>query len=135
MTLPAQGGCACGSIRYELTAAPLSSAYCHCRMCQRAAGAALVPWIAVPKESFSLIQGELKTRQSSAWAERSFCPECGTQITFWNENHPNTLDITLASLDDPDLYPPQDQIFAESRPHFLKEFDQELPVRTYNQNG
>jgi len=30
-----EGGCACGSVRYRLTAAPMFVHCCHCRDCQR----------------------------------------------------------------------------------------------------
>jgi adenylate cyclase len=30
------GGCACGGVRYEVTAPFVSSNYCHCTRCQRA---------------------------------------------------------------------------------------------------
>ena len=36
-----RGGCLCGKIRFEITAVPLETVYCHCRMCQKFAGAPL----------------------------------------------------------------------------------------------
>ena len=39
------GGCLCGAVRYRLEGPPLhADYYCHCRMCQRAAGAPVVAW-------------------------------------------------------------------------------------------
>lgn len=40
-----EGGCRCGAIRYRITGEPLSAGFCHCRMCQRAAGAPVVAWV------------------------------------------------------------------------------------------
>jgi hypothetical protein len=42
-----EGGCACGTTRYKLTAAPLIVHACHCRDCQRLSGGAfaLNVWI------------------------------------------------------------------------------------------
>jgi hypothetical protein len=42
-----EGGCACGAMRYRLTAAPLIVHACHCRDCQRLTGDAfaLNTWI------------------------------------------------------------------------------------------
>jgi hypothetical protein len=38
MVTPFSGGCACGAIRYECSAAPIFALNCHCRDCQRATG-------------------------------------------------------------------------------------------------
>ena len=35
-----EGRCACGNIRYRLTAAPMIVHACHCRDCQRLSGSA-----------------------------------------------------------------------------------------------
>jgi hypothetical protein len=32
------GGCACGAIRYEISAEPLAMNHCQCRDCQRKSG-------------------------------------------------------------------------------------------------
>ena len=39
------GGCLCGAVRYRTTGMPLLAEYCHCRMCQRVAGAAFGNWM------------------------------------------------------------------------------------------
>ena len=35
------GGCQCGAIRCAMTKAPAKVSICHCRMCQKASGAAI----------------------------------------------------------------------------------------------
>ena len=54
------GGCACGAIRYEISADPVMSANCYCRDCQRSTGGAMAPVIVVPKSAFRLVRGDLK---------------------------------------------------------------------------
>jgi len=39
---------------------------------------------------------------------RSFCQECGTALTYWNEEWPDDIDVTIGSLDAPDALPPAD---------------------------
>jgi hypothetical protein len=121
------GGCLCGGLRYEIDAAPLHSAYCHCAMCRKATGGVLVPWITVAASAFHVVKGDLRHYQSSAQAVRGFCPDCGTQITFAHESRARQLDVTHGSLDDPDAFPPKRQFFASSRLKFLKGFDPDLP--------
>jgi hypothetical protein len=78
MKLPLEGGCLCGKVRYRISAEPRGADYCHCRMCQRASGAPVVPWLTVAREGFAWIKGEPAVYRSSRKAERLFCPTCGT---------------------------------------------------------
>jgi len=42
MSVPREGGCACGAVRYRLTSDPLFTHCCHCLNCQRQTGSAFV---------------------------------------------------------------------------------------------
>lgn len=127
---PLQGGCACGAVRYEVAGGVKGCAHCHCRMCQRAAGAPVVTWFTVTGENFRVTQGALKFRNSSELAERGFCTDCGTQIAFrYLKDAGKSIDITTASLDDPETLPPTFQIWIGSRPTWMHGFDADLPVK------
>jgi hypothetical protein len=115
MKLPLDGGCLCGAVRYRIAAAPRDAGYCHCRMCQRAAGAPVVPWLTVSSDDFGWIKGEPARYRSSPKAERLFCPSCGTQMVFREPAAPQYLDVTLASLDDPAAVPPDHHGWTSSR--------------------
>ena len=77
------GGCACGQVRYELTAAPARMLNCHCRDCQRASGSAFAAILIVPADGLRL-SGELRyhaaTSERDTRIERGFCPTCGSPI-------------------------------------------------------
>ncbi len=120
------GGCLCGAVRYRIAGAPRSVVYCHCRMCQRAAGAPVVPWATVGTAGFAVTTGELAEFASSAPARRGFCRTCGTPITFREIAEPDWIDITIASLDDPAALPPQFHIWTESQVPWLR-IDDDLP--------
>jgi hypothetical protein len=60
MDVPFFGGCACGAVRYECSAAPVAMVNCHCRDCQRAGGTGFSPTVVVPADSFRLLRGEPK---------------------------------------------------------------------------
>src|SRR3954466_15378005 len=42
MSVPREGGCACGSVRYRLASDPMFTHCCHCLNCQRQTGSAFV---------------------------------------------------------------------------------------------
>lgn len=118
------GGCQCGAIRYEVTGAPKHVALCHCRDCQRSAGAPMVAWAAFAEEEVRLLQGEPRTINSSGQSMRSFCPDCGTGLFFRNAaNLPGLVDIQSASLDDPDALPPQVHIQVAERLAWMETAD------------
>ena len=107
------GGCQCGAVRYLLTAAPTGPSLCHCRMCQRAGGA---PFMVFGGVALSQIEwtGTPKTFASSTIAERGFCGECGTPLTYRVHGR-DRVSVTLGSLDDPEAVRPVDQDGVESR--------------------
>ena len=115
MKLPLEGGCLCGQVRYRINALPRDAGYCHCRMCQRAAGAPVVPWLSVASSALAWTEGEPAVYRSSEKAERLFCPRCGTQLGFREVALPERLDVTLASLDDPEAVRPSHHIWTASR--------------------
>jgi len=114
MVSGAAGGCLCGAVRFHITAAPRSIAYCHCRMCQQAGAAPVVPWVTVRQSEFVIDRGEPKKYQSSAKAVRSFCGTCGTPLTFQYVGDAVWLDITLSSFDRPEALPPQFHVWTAS---------------------
>ncbi len=127
MTETHEGGCLCGAIRYLITGPIESVVHCHCRLCQRANGAAAVTWIAVPEKRFTLTQGSLVRYPSSDHGKRGFCASCGTQITFFTTRHPESIDITLGSLDHPERHPADRHIWTENRLPWLQ-LDAQLPA-------
>jgi hypothetical protein len=126
MKLPLEGGCLCGRVRYRIDGAPRDAGYCHCRMCQRAAGAPVVAWLTMDSAGFAWSAGAPAVYRSSAAAERLFCPRCGTQLGFREIAAPGLLDVTLASLDDPAAVPPDHHIWISSQIAWLEIAD-DLP--------
>ncbi len=73
-----QGSCLCGAIQvnaedhHEINA-------CHCSMCRRWGGG---PLLAVHCEPNVRFTGDVRSYRSSEWAERGFCPTCGTHLFY-----------------------------------------------------
>jgi hypothetical protein len=101
-----QGGCHCGAVRYALSARPEASMICHCQTCRRVSGAPVVAWISTSSDGFSFTKGKPKRYASSPNVERQFCAACGAQLTYVGPGYGDAIDVTTASLDDPDAFPP-----------------------------
>ena len=123
-----EGGCLCGATRYKIDAAPEVVAHCHCGMCRRSAGAPVLTWLVLPRKNFHITKGEMKIYNSSAKGERKFCPECGTQLVFQTSDNPDKLDVSVASLDDPERMPPTCHVGADGRLSFMESLGADLPV-------
>ena len=115
-----RGGCFCGAIRYEATGTPYNETLCHCSICRRTSGAPLVAWFSVRPGDFRFTQGNPVAFQSTPRAVRRFCGGCGTQLTFESRDTPGDVDITTASLDQPNPVPPKDHTRTSSRLSWLE---------------
>lgn len=74
-----QGKCLCGAITVA-TEDHDEVGLCHCSMCRRWTGG---PMFAVHCGQEVQFTGTAPARyQSSAWAERGFCPTCGTHLFY-----------------------------------------------------
>ncbi|MGE0370371.1 MAG: GFA family protein [Gammaproteobacteria bacterium] len=130
-----EGGCLCEAIRYRIQGVRIDAGYCHCRLCQRSAGAPVLAWVTVPVGAFTYTRGAPAVYHSSTHSQREFCAHCGTQLAFRRIRLARTVDVTLASLDDPALIAPLYHIWRQSRiPWFetrddLPRFDEAGPDR------
>jgi hypothetical protein len=104
------GGCLCGNVRYRVTAGPTWAGHCHCSLCRKATGAPYVSWFTVPTTTFELTAGFPAKFSSSPKANRQHCPSCGTQLTFQFNERPATIDVTIASLDNPSSVAPTENV-------------------------
>ena len=119
-----KGGCFCGWIRYETEATPFDETNCHCSICRRTTGAPFVAWFSVPRSQFRLVCGEPTRFRSTTKGTRSFCPQCGTQLTFEHEDFLDEIDVTTCSLDEPERMPPRDHSHTSSKLSWVKLADQ-----------
>ncbi|MEO6381370.1 MAG: GFA family protein [Nitrobacter sp.] len=108
------GGCQCGAIRFALSASPARVSICHCRMCQKAAGAPFASFAEIPRENFRWTKGTPATFRSSSIAERAFCAACGTPLSFGRIGG-QRIEIMTGAFDRPDLIVPTRQYGTESR--------------------
>ncbi|MDR0479758.1 MAG: GFA family protein [Burkholderiaceae bacterium] len=113
------GSCCCGAVTYACSSAPLFTGNCHCRDCQKTSGSAYAPTFFVPEEAIT-IRGEVKWYErlgdSGKPISRGFCPHCGSQLFGKPSVMPGVLAVRAGTLDDPEQFKPQINIYTRSAP-------------------
>jgi hypothetical protein len=128
------GGCFCRFVRYRIDASPFHAANCHCSICRRTSGAPFVTWFTVPRKTFELVSGEPTSFSSSDEGSRTFCPRCGTPLTFSTRRWPDEIDVTCGSLDDPWQVPPKADIYVGDKVRWVV-LDERLPSYSGERSG
>jgi hypothetical protein len=99
------GGCLCRSVRYRITAAPIVTRVCWCRLCQYLGAGAGTVNVCFPSNAIT-IEGEMKEFRSVADSgnvtHRRFCPNCGTPLFSEAEPRPHLIFVRAGTLDDPE---------------------------------
>ena len=93
------GGCLCGRVRYRVAVDDHDAYLCHCRMCQRAVGNVAAALKQVPIAALTWTGDPPDRYRSSPIAQRGFCRDCGTPLTWEGDGHEN-IDLTVGSFDD-----------------------------------
>ena len=119
------GGCACGGIRYRLTASPLIVHACHCRDCQRGTGGAFVINVLIESEHVPASGAAPRTAvlptPTGKGQEVAFCERCGT--TVWSRYLMAPADILFVragTLDEPERIEPDVHIYTRSKVPWLQ---------------
>jgi hypothetical protein len=121
-----EGGCHCGAVRYEISGDLIDAGYCHCDICRQTSGAPVLAWATFPFDSFGYTEGNPIVYRSSEWGQREFCGACGTQICYRETDDPDTVDVNIGSLDDPELFEPEYHIYTSQQLEWF-ELDDDLP--------
>jgi hypothetical protein len=121
------GGCQCGAVRYRLEDEPTGVNICHCRMCQKASGGPFMAFCGLSLDRLVWTRREPARFVSSAVAERGFCAECGTPLTYRILDR-NRIAVTIGSLDTPSDVAPKIQYGVESKLAWLDSISS-LPSR------
>ena len=108
-----------GASTRNLTA-PHDSNICHCRMCQKATGSPFGAFASVATDKLVFTHGRPKTFASSAIAERGFCGDCGTPLTYQGAGADH-VSVTICSLDNPNAVSPASQLDADFAMAWLRD--------------
>ena len=118
MTVPREGGCACGAVRYRLTSDPLFTNCCHCLSCQRQTGSAFVINLLIEADRVELLAGDpqsVDVPRDDGSTQRIFrCPHC--QVAVFSEyGRPQVRFVRGGTLDQPSSVTPDAHIYTRSR--------------------
>jgi hypothetical protein len=123
------GGCQCGAVRYTLYGDPTYCGNCHCRTCQKSAGAGVVTWVGVKPDNFKVTSGEITYYESSPGYQRGFCGLCSSSLTMTGEQYTD-VGVTAATLDDCSVAKPESNVFLDNKPPWVIHNE---ALRNYNQ--
>ncbi len=112
----AKGSCLCGEVRISTNLKNHSIGACHCSMCRKWSGAAL---LGVEFEGDVRFSGEenIGVYQSSQWAERGFCKQCGSHL-FYRLKDKNHYFIPAGIFDNDENFVFDTQVFIEEKPKY-----------------
>src|SRR6266478_9318238 len=97
------GQCLCGAVRYRITAEPITTRACWCRLCQYIGAGSNTVNVGFPSSAIT-IEGTLADYRSVADSgnvmHRRFCPTCGTAMFSEAESRPHLIFVRAGTLDD-----------------------------------
>ncbi len=135
VSLPQTGGCHCGALRYELSAAPLFVAVCHCTNCQKIGGSAFAINAMIRGDGFTFTRGTPKSAEwvSDAGNQRFgwFCGDCGGRIAHGLASAPEgILSLRCGTLDDRSWVAPVGHYWTRSKQSWIGFGPDELVYET-----
>jgi hypothetical protein len=116
----ADGGCACGNVRFRLKSTPLFVHACHCSLCQRQSGSAFALNAMIEAEHVVAVSGrveEVLVPTASGKGQRvSRCPSCRVAVwSIYNGAGDLFRFARVGTLDEPNKCPPDIHIFTSSK--------------------
>ena len=120
-----QGGCLCGSVKFEIKGKLRQVINCHCGQCLHTHGH-YAAYTAVEKQFMKFVNDDgLKWFCSSNEARRGFCQECGASL-FFERLGRSTISIAAGMLDFSEGLKTVEHIFINDKPDYY-EIDDDLP--------
>ncbi len=117
----------CGAI--EISAPPVDEiSVCHCSMCRRWGGGPFFTVHVGPGVALG-VQGQPAVYRSSDWAERAFCPACGTHL-YYRLVSSDEYALPAGIFPEVDRLELTSQIFIDEKPGYY-----ELANHTENLTG
>jgi hypothetical protein len=118
MSAEREGGCACGALRYRMTAEPMFVHCCHCLNCQRQTGSAFAINLLIEAARVEVLHGTpqpVDAPRDDGTVQRIFrCADC--QVAVFSEySSPGVWFVRGGTLDEPRSVAPDVHIFTRSK--------------------
>jgi hypothetical protein len=114
-SLPVEGGCRCGRVRFAVSAKPLVTAACHCAGCQRMSSSAYSLTATVASDAFAVLQGEPVIGGLHGTTRHYFCGYCMSWMFTQADDMAGFTNIRTALLDDGRWTEPFVEIFTSEK--------------------
>ena len=109
----ASGRCLCGAVTFEAEGVEHHVHSCHCTMCVKWSGASV---LAAGVESVQFDGADnIQRYDSSPWAERGFCRQCGTNL-FYHLKEADRYVMWMGGFDDQSPFELVGEIFIDEKP-------------------
>ena len=111
--------CRCGQLQAVCLGEPVRVSVCHCLDCQRRSGSAFAAQARWPEAQVTLTgvaRSWVRVADSGHRATYSFCPECGSTVTYQVEGWPGLTAVPIGAFADPTFPPPRFSVY-EHRKH------------------
>ncbi len=108
------GRCLCGAVSFSAEHVETEHHACHCGMCRRWAGGSA--FLAAMCEGVTLTgEAQLGRYDSSEWAARGFCKQCGTTL-FYFLKPTQAYAMSVGAFDDQERFRLVREIFIDRKP-------------------
>jgi hypothetical protein len=113
-----RGRCLCGAVRLTAQEVPDTVGICHCELCRRWTGSALIG-VEIPRENVTWEGVEhIAERQTTSWAKRGWCRECGSNlyVEFTGEgDYAGKIELSLGIFDDPNGFKISHETYVDKK--------------------
>ncbi len=115
-TFEGSGRCICGAVKFTATSAKTDIGACHCKTCRQWSSG---PWMASDcGQSVEFENADsMGVYQSSKWAERGYCKQCGTHLFYRLKGNSQTL-MSAGLFDDQSQFNFHHQVFIDEKPSY-----------------
>jgi len=115
------GACLCGGVAFHAALPEQSANHCYCTMCQKFHGAAAGSYLSVAASGYVVERGAglITEYASSSQGRRGFCRVCGSSLYWRSTGEPDSIDLSLGTLDPPWPGIVERELYTEHKPSWL----------------